>query len=267
MRKNPKVSIIIVQYKAKEELQRCISSIKTRISHEIIVIDNNKHNVGYGAGINLGVKKAKGKLLLILNPDTKLNTGAVDKLVSFYLSHPNCGLVAPDLTNNEGELYEFVGTGELNPINAIFSLSIINRLFPGNPVSRRYWIRRDPGKKIKDVGVAPGTAFLISKELFEKVEGFDERFFLYFEESDFCRRIRELGFKIYILQDVKITHTWGASTKSNPKKDFYFRQSRRYYFEKYYGKVLSSLVELVLNFGKWDILLVLLLILGIIFLI
>lgn len=262
MRKNPRLSIIIVKYKVEKQLGECVKSLKTKIPHEVIVVDNDKHNVGYGAGINLGAKKAKGDLLFILNPDTKLEAGVIEKLVSFYLDNPKCGVVAPDLMDEDGNLYDSIGTGKLTPISAIFSISIIHRLFPGNPIAKKYWIDRDLKKKVREVEVAPGAAFLVNKKLFEKVGGFDEKFFLYFEESDFCRRIRELGFKIYILQNAKITHTWGASTKSNPKKDFYFKQSRRYYFEKYYGKLVSNIVEFVLNFDKWDSLFLLVFILA-----
>lgn len=264
MQKRPKLSVIIVHYKAKKELKECVKSIKTKIPHEIIVVDNDKNNVGYGAGINLGFKKAKGELLLIANPDTIWSKGSIDKLVSFYKSHSKCGVVAPDQTNNMGELYKFIGTGKLTPLSAMFGLSIINRVFPGNPVSKRYWIKRTK-KKVKKVDVAPGGAFLVSRKIFESVGGFDENFFLYFEESDFCRRIEDLGYRIYILQSTKVTHLWGVSTKSNPNKDNYFRESRKYYFEKYYGKATSQFVEFVVNLSKWDVAVISLLILTVFF--
>ncbi len=252
-----KLSIIIVNYKLRKELRECIKSIKTKIPHEVIVIDNDKKNVGYGAGVNLGFKKAKGELLLITNPDTIWSKGSVEKLVTFYQSHPKCGVVAPDQMDEKGRLYEFVGTGKLTAVSAIFGLSIINKIFPNNPVSRRYWIRRKLGREVKEVEVAPGGAFLVSKKIFEKVGGFDENFFLYFEESDFCRRVKELGYRNYILQSTKITHLWGMSTKSSTKKDFYFKKSRIYYFKKYYGRFLSFFVEFLLNFDKWDLIFVL----------
>ncbi|HEX6977514.1 MAG TPA: glycosyltransferase family 2 protein [Patescibacteria group bacterium] len=256
-----KLSIIIVKYKSEKELKECIASIKTAIPHEIIVIDNDKNNVGYGAGINKGFKRAKGEYLLIANPDTIWTRGSIDKLISFYKSHSKSGVTAPDQTDDKGMLYEFVGTGKLTPISAIFGLSIINRIFPSNPISKKYWIRRNPRSKFKEVEVAPGGAFLVSKKIFEEAGGFDENFFLYFEESDFCRRIKQLGYRNYILQSTKITHLWGVSTKSNPKKNVYFKKSRKYYFEKYYGKAVSNLVEFVLNLNKWKITIILLFIL------
>lgn len=257
------VSLIIVNYKSKNEVRNCLKSIKTKIPYDVIIVDNDKDNVGYGAGVNKGAKRSKSKYLFILNPDTLLEPFVIDKLVNFYQKKKSVGIVGPDLMDKNKDLYEFVGTGDLTPLNAIFALSFINKFVPQNPFSKKYWLKR-PKNKIKEVSVAPGGSLFISKDLFDKVGGFDEKFFLYFEESDLCKKVRELGYKIYILQTAKIVHLWGVSTQKNKLKDRYFSQSRFYYFQKNYGLLKALLVEFFVNIKKSYLLFLVILLLAII---
>jgi len=255
-----KISFVIVTYKADKELKECIKSIKTKLPHEIIVIDNGlpHADVGFGTAVNKGVKKAKGEYLFILNPDVKFFANTIDNLYDYLVMHPDVGIVGPNLKDSNGKTYEFVGTGKLTPLTAIFGLSFINKIFPWNPISKYYW-KKSSGKYkqslvpgTKEVDVAPGAAFLISKKLFNDIGGFDENFFLYFEESDLCKRVREKGYKIVLINSIYAIHIWGTGTAQTKHIDKYFGESRKYYFEKHYGKVASLVVEFFTNFGKYD---------------
>lgn len=264
------VSIIIVHYKVKKELFDCIQSIvnvRARTPFEIIVVDNDETktikqgvkkrfpfakyvesfgNVGFGAGNNLGAKHAKGDLLFFLNPDTIVLPHALDTLVRFIKKDEKIGIVAPLLVDTSYVPYPLQGTAELTPFTGICSLSFINKLFPLNLISQRYWIKNWDKKMIKEVGVVPGTAFLIQKSVFEKVGGFDERFFLYFEESDLCKRVGECGYTCYIHPEARVVHLWGASSQKRRDVDRIFSESRFLYFKKHFGVVWAYIVEFFL---------------------
>lgn len=274
-----KISIIIVHYKVKEELFACLQSVQeSSSSHasEVIVVDNDETktietalkgkfpsvkyvkspgNIGFGAGNNLGAKYARGDYLFFLNPDTKVFPGTIDKLIEFMEKNKKAGIAAPLLLNRQGRPYPLQGAGELTPLVGMVVLSFLNKLFPKNPISQKYWLFDWDKRGIKEVAVVPGTALIISKSLFKKVGGFDERFFLYFEESDLCRRVRNLGYKIYMDPTAPVIHLWGRSTKGISEMNKIFNQSRFLYFRKHFGLLSALMVHLATTIGKIHLLL------------
>src|SRR6185369_794671 len=270
------VSIIIVHYHVKKELFAAIQSIlasKPKATYEIIVVDNDekktiqtdlkKHfphilyipneNKGFGQGNNVGANYAKGEFLFFLNPDTTLFPQCIDLLVSYLERHSDIGIVAPLLYDDRKKIVSLQGARELTPLRAIFSFSFINKYFPKNPIVRRYWYLDEWDKKIiKEVDSIPGTAFMIRQKLYKKLQGFDEHFFLYFEEHDLCKRARELGWKIVIIPSAKVFHALGRST-GKLKKDVpkIFRQSRYYYLRKHFGFLSAWGSEIILRTNKY----------------
>lgn len=281
------VSIIIVHYKNKERLYDCIKSIiqsKPKVSFEVIVVDNDEKvtikkellarfkrvkylkspgNIGYGAGNNLGAKSAKGEYLFILNPDTKALSGSIDGLVNFLEKNKQAGLVAPNLVDEKRKIFSQLGSKKLTPLRGIVALSFLNKLFPNNYISRKYWLKNTPMNKRREVDVAPGSALLIRRQIFEKARGFDENFFLYFEESDFCKRVKELGHSIYIIPDAQIIHYWEPGKPDTKKAKRIFARSRFYYFRKHYGIHKALIVEMFARFSKWHALLLAIIFVGI----
>jgi GT2 family glycosyltransferase len=269
-----KISIIIVNYQVRKELLSCIDSIlknPPKTPYEIIIVDNDENstldkylrlkfprvkyikstrNLGYGAGNNLGAKKAQGEYIFILNPDTKIIKGNINKLIEFSEKNKKTGAVSPQLLDRRHNVYDEQGALELTPFRAVIVLSFINKLFPKNRVSKKYWGIPWDKSKLKEVDVVPGTAFIIKKSIFEKIGGFDENFFLFFEEFDLCRRLIQKGFKNYISPELKIYHKWGASTKKNPNTIKYFLKSRFYYFKKNYGLMNAVIVSFILAINK-----------------
>lgn len=260
-----KVSIILVHYGKRKILDDCIRSIrssKPKVSYEIVVIDNNAENRGYSRGNNLGVEKAKGEYILILNPDTIVHKGAIDTLVKFIETHKKVGAVAPTFFKTEGESYPLQGTKELTPLRGIFGLSFLNKIFPNNPISKEYWMLDADRNKPLEVDVVPGTAFLIKKDLFVNIGGFDNNFFLYFEEFDLGRRIKNAGYKLFIIPDAKVTHYWGAATPKTPEIKDIFTKSRFYYFRKNFGLINAIFVEVFARFGLSTLIILFILALG-----
>lgn len=280
------LSIIIVNYKVKNQLIECISSIyryPLNQNYEIIVVDNDEEknigkdlkkkfpkvkyiesygNSGYGGGCNLGAKYSKGNILFFLNPDTKVFDRTLNNLYDFINKNKKVGIISPLLVHSDMKPFSLQGTRKLTPLKAIFSLSFINKYFPNNPISKNYWLRDWDKKNAKEVDVIPGTAFMISRNLFMEVGGFDEFFFLYFEEFDFCNRIKELGYKIYIDPRAKLYHEWGASTNKIKNLKKIFSQSKFYYFRKWYGLFVAIIVNLLISINKNQILIFLILLLG-----
>ncbi|HVT00816.1 MAG TPA: glycosyltransferase [Patescibacteria group bacterium] len=273
MNKRISLSIIIVNYRVDDFLIRCVSSIKNNIkeiNYEVVVVENNPEadlsnrlkrfdfvkyikpeaNLGYGRGNNLGVKKSSGEFIFILNPDTEIIGGSISKIIK-KLKDKKTGVIAPLLTDKKSRVYKLQGTETLTPLKAIFALSIINKVWSNNPISQKFWLRNTDRNKIHKVSVVPGTAFLIKRDLFEKIGMFDENMFLYFEESDLCLRLNNLGYINYITPDLKIKHFWGESTKKNKKTDEYFIKSRFYYFRKHFGLIpaffTTQLMDINLN--------------------
>jgi GT2 family glycosyltransferase len=240
-----KVSVLTVNYHSTSELEKCLASLqKSHIPYEVIVTDNNKHNIGYGAGINLGAKKAIGEYIFVLNPDTIIFPDTLSILVKYLDTNPGVGIAAPLLLDQHQAVYPLQGTRALTPITGIFALTFINKIFPNNPISNKYWLHDWNKKSPQKVDVVPGTAFLIRRNLFNSIGGFDPNFFLYFEESDLCRRVQKAGWETYIIPQSKLIHYWGKSTPASPQIQQIFNHSRFYYFRKHFGLIYAWIVEL-----------------------
>lgn len=242
--KSPQVSIIIVNYHSRDLIANLSGSLsKSQFkNYEVIIIDNDQKNIGYGAAINKGAQKARGEYLFILNPDTLVFPQTLKNLVSFLESHPRVAIVAPTLQHEDGKIFQ-QGTGELNPISGAVALSFINKLWPNNLVSHKYFYP-------KTLFTVPGTAFLIRKSIFDQVHGFDQKFFLYFEEFDLCYRVKQLGWGLAIDSTAPLVHIWKASTPDTQEIKNIFASSRFYYFKKHFGLSQALLVEIFCRLSK-----------------
>lgn len=277
-----KLSIIIVNYLVDDEVINCINSIVKRIDirdYEIIIVDNSpqktllkkiekikkiqyiptRENVGYGQACNIGAKKAKGDFIFILNPDTEYLKGSFKEIIKAF--KPDTGAIAPFLKiGDKGKALQ--GTLVLSPLRAIFSLSFIGRLFPRNKIRSDYYLMKAKLSRFKECEILPGTAFIIRKKLFLNSGSFDKKLFLYFEEFDLFKRIKEQGYKMFIDRKFIFKHTWGASTKKIDSTKSIFEKSRFYYFKKHYGFLPALLIESCLRIKPSHILLLLIFIIA-----
>jgi len=279
------LSFIIVYYKCLGDLINLLKSIKENdigVSYEIIVVNNNPeesikmpllktchdlvyiaspNNIGYGSGNNLGIKYARGEYLFILNPDTWITKGRVRDAINILNRDPGVAIVAPNLVDNSGVLFEKQGTRTLTPITAMFSLTFLSRLFPNNRYLRDFYMLDVSKSDLRQVEVVPGTAFIVRKSVFYEIGGFDQNFFLFFEETDLCMRISSRGYKILTTPDLVIAHDWipGEGGKSLKRV---FAKSRFYFFKKHYGYLSAIIVELSARLTKTVVCLTLLLVVG-----
>jgi GT2 family glycosyltransferase len=282
------VSIIIVNYRVDQDVIKCIKSIyalKFKQKYEIIVVDNSEKdilssklknqfqdviylktgiNLGFGGGNNFGARHARGEYLFFLNPDTEIIGNVIDGLSKFIIENKNVGIVAPQILDVNRKPHELQGASELTPWKAFLNLSFFSKIFSRLGFKDKYYISSWDKNGLKKVDVCPGTAFMISSNVFNSIKGFDEKFFLYFEEFDLCKRVRSLGLDIYMTLNCKVIHKIGKSTAQIKDKDKYFSKSRFYYFKKHFGVLKAIIVETVLKINKVTILLSLLVILGLI---
>jgi len=243
-----KLSILIVAYNDNNYLEKCISSIYENFSNfltwEIIIINNNeisdinnifnlttdsskiklinhKKNIGFGAGINLGATEALGEYLLILNSDTKILGKNIKHIFDEFSKDKNIGVIGAGIINKQG-LSQAWSAGKKLTLHDL----IRNNL--GLSRSKSIWKN---SKKIECDWVA-GTAMFIQKDLFDKLGGFDKRFFMYFEDMDLCLRVRKLGKKVMFFPEFQIFHGSGESYKDKRLQKKHYYNSLEQYFQK-----------------------------------
>ena len=264
------LSIIIVNYNVKEFLQNLIHSIErasTNISKEIIVIDNasedgstdvlkekfpsvilidNKINVGFGKANNQGLKIAKGKYILFINPDCVVSEDTFDKMISFFEAHPECGLAGCKILNSDGTLQLACRRSFPGPWTSFTKVTGLSTLFPGSKIFARYNLTYLDENKTYEVDAISGSFMMIKKSVYEKIGGFDDEFFMYGEDLDLCYRVQKNGDKVFYVHDTQIIHYKGESTKrSNLDETKVFYDAMHLFVKKH----LSSfpVVELILR--------------------
>jgi GT2 family glycosyltransferase len=270
---SPDISISIVSYNTSDLLRACLQSLEARrdeIALEIIVIDNNSsdgsaemvraefpkvllieagENLGYGRANNLGLKDAGGRYFFVLNSDTEVQPGALRALVDFLDNHPKAGAVTAQLILPDGSIQPSCAT-DPNLMKVFWEQTYLDRLFPHNKITGGYTMTHWNYDDIREVEQVAGAAVVIRREAWQQIGGFDPAFFMYFEDTDLCIRLRKAGWSIWFLPDARVHHKVGASSD----KDWQLRArmvcslnwSRYYYFSKrestFRGKMLKTLV-------------------------
>jgi GT2 family glycosyltransferase len=166
--------------------------------------------------MNQGVAATCGDLILVLNPDCRLLPAAVGTLVAEIRNHPDCAIAAPEILNDDGGI-QGNARGDPNMLTGLFGRStVLTRAFPGSRVARRN-VQLDAaatGALSREVDWVSGACMLIRRDAFEAVHGFDERYFLYWEDADLCRRLRARGYKIRHVPSARVIHTAGQSSRA-----------------------------------------------------
>jgi GT2 family glycosyltransferase len=242
-----KLSVIIVNYQSEQYLRKCLESLFAcdwGINFEIIVVNNDKkerlteiknkfpfvtlinssRNNGFGAACNLGVKHSQGDLLFFLNPDTEI-IDSLRPIINLFEKNPEIGVVGPKLLGENGEVQAWSAGVEI-------SLGDLIRNNLGFSRSKKIW----ESSVVRETAWISGAALFVSRENFFKVGGFDENFFMYFEDNDFCRRIKKSGKKLLYFPKAVVLHRGGKSLQDPQKQKTYFFASQDYYFQKRFGK-------------------------------
>ncbi len=239
-----KVSVVILNFKVKDELLKCLDSVKRSDydSLEIIVVDNSSgdgleeelktslniefiqtgKNLGYSGGNNVGIKAAiknHADYILVLNPDTLVKKDTISKMVK-GLEKYDAGVVCPKIYFEDGKTIWYAGK-DFDKLNVLGK--------------HRGLDQQDKGQFDQEVETeANGAAMLVKQEVFEKVGLFDERFFLYLEDSDFSLRVKESGFKIMYIPSAVVIHKNAKSTGlGSSLQDYFITRNRMLFASKY----------------------------------
>jgi len=268
-----RLSIIIVSWNVKVHLDACIESILRHppvAEYEIIVVDNastdgtaveirgkypdvevvtNFNNAGFARANNQGVALAAGDYLFILNPDTLFLPNSVNELIAFMDHHPEIGICGPRVLNEDFTLQRSV-RGFPTWSMAFARHTLLGKLgmFRGSLAA---WRCRDFDYALQaDVEQLIGAAMLVRRDVFERVGGFDERFFMYYEEVDLCKRIKEAGHRVVYYPGAEIIHLGGKSSGQIPAgKRLMMLNSLLRYLQKNTSRVYYPVLSVIFKFG------------------
>jgi N-acetylglucosaminyl-diphospho-decaprenol L-rhamnosyltransferase len=257
------LSIVIVSYNARAHLDACLASLAAnapRTPHEILVVDNAstdgsaaavrdgwpgvrllalEQNRGFAAGNNAGIRSSSGQLVLLLNSDTVVPSGAIDTLIERLHAHPPAAVAGPRLVDTAGAPELSFGP-MISPINELRQKTIVGLHARGvAPVSG--WVERATRRE-QYVDWVSGAALLVRRQEAEAVGLLDERFFLYTEDVDFCAAIRARGRRILFTPAAEITHVRGRSRASAPAAaNAAYRRSQLAFYEKHHPRWVGAL--------------------------
>ena len=274
---DPELSIVIVNYNVKEFLQNLIYSIQKaacNISTEIIIIDNNsedgsvefinekllplggiklisnKENLGFSKANNIGLSEARGKYLLLLNPDVVVSEDTFQKVIDFFESNQKAGLAGCKILNPDGTLQLACRRSFPGPWTAFCKVTGLSSLFPKSRFFARYNLTYLNEDETYEVDAVSGSFMMLTREAYEKVGGLDEEFFMYGEDLDLCYRIQKAGLKVYYVHSTQIIHYKGESTRrSSLDETKYFYNAMHLFVKKHLSS--SFLVELILRSAIW----------------
>ena len=254
----PDISIIIVNWKVKDLLEKSLSSIfayQKDYQVEVLVVDNNSQdgsvamikekfpqvilislsdNIGFGAANNLAIKEAQAEYIFLLNPDTEITEDFLDRALTYLKNNPSVGIMAPRIINSDGSKQLSIRRHP-DLLSQVLIMFKLKNILVNNKILNNYLLKDFDYNKEQTVDQIMGAAMLIRKSVFEKIGTFDEKFFVWFEEVDLCYRVNQKGYKAYFISDIGAYHKGGGcSDNVIPERLFYSWRSRIKYGEKHF---------------------------------
>ncbi len=281
------LSIVIVSYNTKDFLIKCIQSIEETgkdFNYEIIVADNassdgsvelvkekfkeviviaNKGNLGFSKANNLGVKKASGRYVLFLNADTVVYPNTLKYMINFMDSQKQAGAATCELKMPNGKIDDASHRGFPTPWNAFCHFSGLSKIFPKTHLFGGYNLTYLDFDKTHEIDALAGAFMLVRRSAGEEADWWDEDYFFYGEDLDFCFMLKQKGRKIYYVPEVSILHYKGVSggikkhsqnlttASSNTKKRATYERFRamRLFYKKHYEQKYPWIVTRLVYAG------------------
>ena len=266
------VSIVIVSWNSWEYLPACLDSIfKPRNPRlEVILVDNdsedgtpekvsrlfpqvrlisNPRNLGYARACNQGLKMANAEFVLLLNPDTILHPDSLSRMIEYLKKDSSVGAVGPQLVGPDGRIQPSCRRFP-NYLTLVWEFSGLSKLFPHSKIFGWWRMGDFDFQREKEVDQPMASALLVRRSVVETVGWLDERFGMFFNDVDFCFRIKQGGFKIVYFPEAKVTHHLGASTQKRKVAMIYQTHLGFFkYLQKYHSSGLKSILLLLFGAG------------------
>jgi GT2 family glycosyltransferase len=246
-----KFSVIIVNYDSWPLTLRCIESLQqTRYGDfEIFVVDNdrveppelpswvrlirNEENIGFARANNRGIDASTGDTIVLINPDTLVERDFFEHLEAFVSENPKAGILGPKIVDSEGHL-QLSARREISALSGFLGrTSLLTRLFPKSSIVQSQFPAVTDQSHPASVDWVSGACMVVRRATLRDVGPLDDRFFMYFEDADLCRRARAAGWLVYYLPHVEIVHQTGASSRSKPKAIWLLHKSAFLYHRKH----------------------------------
>jgi O-antigen biosynthesis protein len=267
-----KLSVIIVSYNVRHFLEQCLHSVRaacTGIDAEIFVVDNasvdgsvkmvkekfpeikyiaNQENLGFAKANNQAIRKSKGEFILLLNPDTIVETDTFSKILAFMDSHPDAGGLGVKMVDGTGQFLPESKRGLPTPEVAFYKVFGLARLFPKSKIFNKYHLGYLNKDKTHQVDILAGAFMLLRKSVLDKVGLLDEAYFMYGEDIDLSYRIIKAGFHNYYYPEARIIHYKGESTKKGSLNYvFVFYNAMIIFAKKHYTAKNAQLFSMLIN--------------------
>lgn len=273
----PDLSIVILSWNTKDLSVACLEALardETRYRREVLILDNGsedgsavaleawcaKHegfrvlrseeNLGYAIGNNRAAAEARGRFLCLLNSDTEVQSGALDLLVDFVESAEGTPAVSPKLVNPDGSTQR-----ACKRIPGLGVALVYDLPWASWPLLRRiddrYYYKDFDHESSCTVEQPPAACFLLSRQLWEDMGGFDEQLWLFYNDVDFCRRLAERGHRIHYLAEAQVLHHEGASTRNFTRMVPLWARNRIAYYRKHHGPFGAILVRSMIRVRGW----------------
>lgn len=259
-------SIIVVNYNSGEALDELLDSLRgeMRPDVETIVVDNasrdgwmeriaargdakiilNTDNLGFSMAVNQGVRASSGRYILLVNPDVVVTPGAITALEDFLDSHGDTGVCGGKILGADGVLQLACRRGFPTPWVSFCRMSGLSFMFPKSRLLARYNMTYLDENEVSEVDALSGSFMMIRRDVFDEIGGFDEDYFLYAEDIDFCRRARLSGRRNFYVPSSVVTHKKRVSAKSNPVRSAYeFYNTMWTFHRKHYYRTTPAPVN------------------------
>ena len=270
------VSVVIVNYNVRDLLRACLRSLEPNLRDlrgEVWVIDNasrddsadmvaaefphvklirNAQNRGYAAANNQAIRAARGRYVLVLNPDTELPPDAVPACLAELERHPDIGALGPKLVRGDGSLDRACRRSFPSPEVAFFRLAGLAKLLPRHPRVARYnLLDVDPDVSL-DVDSVCGAFMLVRREVIEQVGMFDETFRMYGEDLDWAYRIKAAGWRVRYHPAVVVLHYKGQSSRQRPASSIRaFYHAMHVFYDKHYAPTYPAPFNALIHAAIW----------------
>jgi len=262
-----KFSVVIVDYASWPLTLRCVESLYATgyEDFEIVIVDNdrpeppqiphparvirNKENLGFARACNQGIYASSGDLLVLVNPDALVEGDFFGRVKAFFEENPAVGLAGPRVLDADGRV-QLSARRELSMVSGLLGrTSLLTRLFPSSTLVKKQFPAVTELTGPTAVDWVSGACMVVRRRALEEVGSLDERFFMYFEDADLCRRVREAGWSVYYLPEIEARHQGGGSTRSRPHAVWRLHKSAFLYHRKHGAHGPLNLYSLLVLLG------------------